>query len=83
MTETFAERAPGPWLVERVPWSAAEHRIQAVGAKPAAAAALGIAPATPCLFIERSTWSAERAVTHVRLTYPGDGHELIARFAPA
>jgi GntR family histidine utilization transcriptional repressor len=81
--EPFAELAPGPWLVDRVPWSAAEHRIHAVGAKSAAAAALGIAPATPCLVVERSTWSDERPVTHVRLTYPGDGHELIARFAPA
>ena len=81
--ETFAERAPGPWLVERVPWSTAEHRIQAIGANPATAAALGIAKATPCLLIERRTWSAERAITHVRLTYPGDGHELVAYFAPS
>ena len=29
--ETFASVAPGPWLVERVPWSIAEHRIRASG----------------------------------------------------
>jgi GntR family histidine utilization transcriptional repressor len=81
--EPFAELAPGPWLVERVPWSAAEHRIQAVAASPSVATALGIASTTPCLTVERSTWSDERPVTHVRLTYPGEGHELIARFAPA
>ena len=81
--EAFLARAPGAWLVDRVPWSAAEHRIRAVGSGPAAAAALGIAEGTPCLLVERSTWRGEQPVTHVRLTYPGDGHELVARFAPA
>jgi GntR family histidine utilization transcriptional repressor len=81
--ETFAERAPGPWLVERVPWSTAEHRIQAVGANSVTAAALGIAEGTACLLIERRTWGAEKPITHVRLTYPGNGHELVAHFAPS
>lgn len=81
--EPFKELAPGPWLVDRVPWSTAEHRIRAIGANPSAATALGISKATPCLVIERRTWSAEQPVTHVRFTYPGDGHELVARFAPA
>lgn len=80
--EPFAELSPGPWLVERVPWSAAEHRIHAAGANRAAAAALDIDERTPCLIVERRTWSDEQPVTHVRLTYPGDGHELVARFAP-
>ena len=83
MDEPFLERAPGPWLVDRVPWSAAEHKIRAVGSGPAASAALGIEEGAPCLMVERSTWRDEQPVTHVRLTYPGDGHELVARFAPA
>jgi GntR family histidine utilization transcriptional repressor len=79
----FAAIAPGAWLVSRVPWSAAEHKIRATGADAATAAALTIAEATPCLVIERRTWSAEHAVTFVRLTYPGSEHELVARFAPS
>jgi GntR family histidine utilization transcriptional repressor len=81
--EPFSERAPGPWLVDRVPWSAAEHRIRSVGCGAASATALGIAEGTPCLLVERSTWRDEQPVTQVRLVYPGDGHELVARFAPA
>lgn len=81
--EAFAERAPGPWLVERVPWTTAEHRIQAIGANPLTAAALGIAEGAACLLIERRTKGAEQPITHVRLTYPGDGHELVAHFAPS
>jgi GntR family histidine utilization transcriptional repressor len=81
--ESFAEIAPGPWLVARVPWSAAEHRISATSADAETAAALEIRAGSPCLVIERRTWSAERPVTAVRLTYAGDGHTVVARFTPS
>ncbi len=81
--ETFSEMAPGPWLISRVPWSAAEHTIRAIGADRESAIALGVAEGTACLVIERKTWSAEQPITHVRLTYAGDSHALVARFAPS
>jgi GntR family transcriptional regulator, histidine utilization repressor len=81
--ERFAEAAPGAWLVSRVPWSAAEHKIRAIGADAAMASALAIEAGTACLTIERRTWRAERSVTFVRLTYPGYEHELVARFTPS
>lgn len=81
--ETFEDLAPGAWLISRVPWSAAEHRIRAVGADARAAELLMIAPGTPCLVVERRTWSGGTYITHVRLTYPGDRHELVAEFAPS
>lgn len=81
----FAETPPGPWLLSQVPWSSAEHRIHAIGADAATAAELDVSEGTACLVIERRTWSgaADRPVTQVRLTYPGDRHALVARFAPA
>ncbi len=81
--ESFDEIAPGPWLIAQVPWSAAEHTIRAVGADAVTASTLDILEASPCLVIERRTWSAEQPVTFVRLTYPGDSHALVARFAPS
>lgn len=81
-TEPFSDIAPGPWLVRQVPWTAAEHRIRASGADRTAAEALRIPEEAACLVIERRTWRAEHPVTFVRLTYPADAHELIARFAP-
>jgi GntR family histidine utilization transcriptional repressor len=75
--------ADQPFCVEEVPWTMAEHKIRAIGADKAAAEALGIAVGTPCLSIERRTWRTDRPVTFVRLTYPGDGHEVLARFAPS
>lgn len=80
--QAFDRSAPGPWLLERVPWSAAEHRIQAVGADAGMARMLDIAEGTACLQIERRTRMNGVHVTLVRLTYPGQAFELVANFAP-
>lgn len=74
---------PGTWLLQQVPWSAAENRIRAVAAEPEVAAFLGVPDGTACLVIERRTWIADQHVTQVRLTYPGDRHELVAAFTPS
>lgn len=81
--ENFENIAPGAWLLGRIPWSTAEHRIRAAAASTEAAMALGIAAGTPCLIITRRTFSPAAVLTRVELTYPGDRHELIARFSPA
>ena len=79
----FTETTASQWLLSRVPWSTAEHRIQAVAADAATAAALAIPKGTACLVVERRTWSNASPVTCVRFTYPGNRHALVARFAPA
>jgi len=79
----FDEAGPGAWLVHHVPWSSAEHRIRAMAATPEVAARLHLHEAAACLAIERRTWSGEQPITHVRLIYPADGHELVARFSPS
>lgn len=79
----FAEVTPGQWLLSQVPWSSAEHRIHALSADEAVAAALQVAVGTACLVIERRTWSEAGPVTQVRFIYPGDRHSLVATFTPA
>lgn len=81
--EPFETEAPGLWLLNRVPWSAAEHTIRAVAADETIAGALTIPQGTPCLTVERRTWSNGSYVTHVRLIYPGERHALIANFTPS
>ena len=81
--ETFDDIAPGEWLIARVPWSAAEHTIRAVAADAETAAALRLPLRSPCLMIERRTWSAEQPVTQVCLTYPAERHSVVARFTPS
>jgi GntR family histidine utilization transcriptional repressor len=81
--EPFSSIAPGPWLIAHVPWSEAEHRIRAIACDATSARALRIGQGTACLAIERRTWRAGSPVTHVKLVYPGEARELVARFAPA
>ncbi|CAN7525634.1 histidine utilization repressor [Mesorhizobium amorphae] len=81
--EEFLEIAPGPWLIGRVPWSEAEHRIRAIAADQHIADALDIEPGAPCLVVERRTWSADHPVTHVRFIYAAESHTLVARFRPS
>ena len=80
--EDFQDEAPGAWLVGHVPWSSAEHRIHAGGADASMAGLLQVPLGSPCLIIQRRTWTGERPVTFVRLAYPGEGHELVAHFSP-
>ncbi len=81
-TADFAAQPSGAWLLQQVPWSAAEHVIRATGAVPDIAQALHLRPGTPCLEIARRTEFEGRPVTFARLTYPGERHQLVAGFAP-
>jgi GntR family histidine utilization transcriptional repressor len=76
----FAAEPPGSWLLHHVPWTEAENAISAVTADAATAKSLAIARGAACLVIERHTWRKARAITAVRLVYPGESHRLIARF---
>jgi GntR family histidine utilization transcriptional repressor len=78
--ESFAEMSPGAWLLQQVPWNTAEHRIRAAGAAAEDAARLKVKSGIPCLIIERTTRSPAFPITFVRLTYPGNLHELVATF---
>ena len=57
--ESFADVAPGTWLLAHIPWTSARHRILAAGASADEAAALGVGAGTACLILERSTWRGD------------------------
>lgn len=80
--ESFADQAPGTWLLHHVPWTAARHRIRAVEANAAEAKALGLRPRGACLELDRTTWRAGQIVTHVRQLFRGDRYDLVAEFRP-
>jgi GntR family histidine utilization transcriptional repressor len=80
--ESFTDQAPGTWLLHHVPWTAARHRIRAIGANAAEAKALGLRPRGACLELERMTWRAGEVVTHVRQLFRGDRYDLVAEFRP-
>jgi len=78
----FAKTPPGGWLLGHVPWTQAEHRISAANPSRAVASALGIETTSACLVLERQTWRGADRITHVRLVFPGEAYDLVARFAP-
>jgi GntR family histidine utilization transcriptional repressor len=81
--ESFAEVAPGTWLLAHIPWTSARHRILAAGATPSEAEALGIPAGTACLILERSTWRGDAPVTTVRQVFRGDMFDMVAHFEPS
>jgi GntR family histidine utilization transcriptional repressor len=81
MTVDFSATPPGTWLLDRIPWTDARHTIRAINAPDDIATMLDLEPGTACLVIDRVTWRSGAPVTTVRLTYPGDRHELSARFS--
>lgn len=80
--ESFADMPVGTWLLQRVPWSDAEHVIGAVNADARLARRLGVERNAACLMLERRTWQGSHVLTEARIYYPGTGHRLIGRFSP-
>lgn len=82
-SEGFADVPPGTWLLKHVPWTSAEHGIEAMNADARQASLLGIVLGAACLVLDRRTWQAEVLITEARLTYPGARNRLVGRFSPA
>ena len=78
----FAIIPPGTWLLKHVAWTEAEHRIGAVNPDAATARLLKIKTADACLSVRRWTWRVGQGITYVRQVFPGDAHDLVARFTP-
>ena len=81
--ESFVDAPPGTWLLDYVPWTSAQHAIEAVNASAEQGRLLGIAPGAACLVLERRTWQAGAFITEARITYPGARHRLVGQFSPA
>ena len=78
----FARTPPGGWLLSHVPWTEAEHRISAANATAGVARVLGLQAGAACLILERRTWRGTDKITFVRMSFPGDAYDLVARFTP-
>lgn len=78
----FSSASPGTWLLGHVPWTEAEHRISAVNVHGGAAASLQIDAGAACLVLERRTWRNADSITQVRLSFPAQTYDLVARFRP-
>jgi GntR family histidine utilization transcriptional repressor len=78
----FSAEPAGNWLLRKVPWGTAEHVIRAVAATSQDAKLLKVPAGSPCLEIDRITTREGSPLTAVRICYPGDQHQMVARFMP-
>ena len=69
--ENFEEVNPNEWMVNRVPWTNADHILSATNADAEKAQLVSLAERDALFVIQRQTWSKENLVTYVHLYYPG------------
>lgn len=76
----FERIPPSIWLLTHVPWSNAEHEIEAIGIEPATAAAMELPAGAPGLKLSRRTWGASGTITHAEQYFPAGALTLHASF---
>jgi GntR family histidine utilization transcriptional repressor len=81
--ESFDAIPPGTWLLQKVPWTVAEHSIRAISADRNTARLLELAPSAACLVLNRVTWHLGVPVTDVQLTHAGERYQLVGTLQPA
>ncbi|MCY6382000.1 UTRA domain-containing protein [Hoeflea prorocentri] len=77
--ETFESVSPNEWLLRQVPYTSAEHVFRAALPSKGEGDLLNLTEGKPVFVIERTTWLAGEAVTHVRLVHPADSFRLVTR----
>ena len=82
LNQDFTRITPNEYLVTVAPITEVAHLIEAVLADKKARALLDLERGTPCLVLQRTTWSGDRVATHSRFTYPGPRFRLGGRFEP-
>ena len=68
----FSMQSANEWLVANIPYASGDISFSAAGAGAADAAAFAVTVGTPLFVVDRTTWTAQTAITRVRLAYaPG------------
>ena len=79
--QDFTDVTATAYLLQQFKPDEMEHRVRAVIPDRAERELLAMEDGEPCLQLTRRTWSDDQVVTYVTLTYPGNRHELGARYA--
>jgi GntR family histidine utilization transcriptional repressor len=79
--QDFTNITATAYLLQQFKPDEMEHQVRAVMPDRAERELLAMEDGEPCLQLTRRTWSDDQVVTYVTLTYPGNRHELGARYA--
>lgn len=76
LDQNFTALTPNEYLSRVCPISSIEHIVEAVLAAKDEQKLLAIDAGTPCILVNRRTWSDHRLVSFARLTHPGPRYKL-------
>lgn len=79
LAQDFTRRTPNSYLSSVIPWTDAEHEIEAVLPAAWEAKLLAISRTDPCLAIRRKTIAGPRVVSSVRLVMPGGRYRVSSK----
>jgi GntR family histidine utilization transcriptional repressor len=79
LAQDFTQVTPNRYLSMVIPWTEAEHEIEAVLPGASEARLLAISRADPCLAVRRTTYAGDRVVSTVRLLMPGGRYRVRSR----
>jgi GntR family histidine utilization transcriptional repressor len=79
LAQDFARLTPNSYLSSVIPWTEAEHEIEAVLPAAWEAKLLAISRADPCLAIRRKTIAGSGVVSSVRLVMPGGRYRVSSK----
>jgi len=79
LQQDFSHKTPSEYLSELFPLSEVEHVVEAVMPNPLEQKLLDIDSNTPCLLVNRRTWSRYKLISYARLVHPGNLYRLSSR----
>lgn len=77
--QDFTKQTPNEYLVRACPLSDIEHTVEAIIPPPHISDLLEISNVTPCLLLNRRTWSEDNLISVALLYHPGDRYKLTSR----
>ena len=77
--QDFSVTTPSQYLSELFPLSEMEHIVEAILPSSLEQDLLNISPETPCLLVNRRTWSVNNLISYARLVHPGNLYRLSSR----
>ncbi|MDA3902186.1 MAG: histidine utilization repressor [Desulfuromusa sp.] len=77
--QDFSVTTPSQYLSELFPLSEIEHIVEAILPNSQEQDLLNISADTPCLLVNRRTWSANNLISCARLVHPGNLYRLSSR----
>lgn len=77
--QNFTKQTPNEYLVKACPLSDIEHTVEAILPARRIADLLNMPANSPCLLLNRRTWSDKNLVSTALLYHPGDKYKLSSR----